>query len=72
MKRTYIGEVIDCTTEQRVRVWASLWDDGSLHLDRDEIDNPDNLDNPTTLVTREGLLRLSQGPFDKGYVEDHL
>ena len=64
-----VGEVVE--RGHRVCVWA--WLDGDeLFLHRKLIDNPHDVDSPITLVTREGLLRLSQGPFEKGFVEDHL
>ena len=71
--RVYVGELpLDVTMAVRVKVFASLTDDGRLWLHRVRSDNPSKVDNPVTIVTREGLLRLACGPFEAGLVEDHL
>ena len=69
MDKMYVGEVVE--DGHRCQVWACL-DDGVLCLDRKPVDGPDDVDWPITLVLREGLLRLSQGPFEQGFIEDHL
>ena len=75
----YIGEVIDEVIQCRVKVYAELdQKEGKLRLYRKPVDIKPDTDWPYTVVTREGLLRLSQGPigevidFEGGFVEDHL
>ena len=65
----YIGEIV--VESIRYEVLAVL-DDGALQLHRHPIGPPQDCDWPITLVTREGLLRLAQGPFENGFIEDHL
>ena len=68
----YIGEIMQHGVRYRV---SAVLQDGALHLHRQPVDGPyarEECDWPITLITREGLLRLSQGPFEDGYVEDHL
>lgn len=72
LRRVYIGEVVDPTMGVPVDVYACMQDDGCLHLHREVSVFSGDVDNPVTLVTREGLLRLSRGPFENGFVEDHL
>lgn len=67
--REHVGEMV--VDGRRVRVSAELRD-GCLYLYREPMEALAGADWPITLVTREGLLRLSQGPYETGYVEDHL
>ncbi|KKK94649.1 hypothetical protein LCGC14_2680720 [marine sediment metagenome] len=70
-ERVFVGRVVDVTTRCPVDVYAYM-EGGCLYLSRDMVDNVHNVDNPITVVTREGLLRLSQGPFEPNLVMDHL
>lgn len=65
----YVGEL--GKGKDRVRIEAFLRD-GQLHLVRTPVDRQGYIDVPITLVTREGLLRLVKGPFEQGFIEDHL
>ena len=62
---------VGCTDDGRYEVVAYLRD-GCLFLEKRIVGSQEDDDRPITLVTREGLLRLSQGPFEQGLIEDHL
>ena len=74
----WVGKFFDVSQgcEVRVRVWLDGSDtrEGSpvLFLHRKRIYNPSGADSLISYVTREGLLRLSQGPFETGFTGEGL
>ena len=68
-KPMLVGWVMERGVRCKVSAYVRDW---CLFLERAPVDGPADQDVPITLVTREGLLRLSRGPFEKGFVEDHL